>query len=48
MMPVWASLTEELDHVPLPTGWHPVRVYADRPTDAARFTVLFDGEPASS
>jgi hypothetical protein len=44
---IGSSLTEELYPVPLPIGWHAVRVYADRPTDAARFTVLFDGEPAS-
>jgi hypothetical protein len=35
------SLTD-LYRVALPIGWHPVRVYADQPTDPARFTVLFD------
>lgn len=43
---VGSSLTEELYPVPLPVGWHPVRIYADRPTDPARFTVVFDGEPS--
>jgi hypothetical protein len=41
------SLTEELHPVPLPVGWHPVRIYADRPTEPARFTVLFDGQPTA-
>jgi hypothetical protein len=43
---VGSSLTEELYPVALPIGWHPLRVYADRLTDPARFTVVFDGEPA--
>jgi hypothetical protein len=42
---VGSSLTEELYPVALPIGWHPVRIYADRPTEPARFTVVFDGEP---
>jgi hypothetical protein len=40
------SLTE-LHHIGLPIGWHPIRIYADPPTDPARFTVLFDRRPAS-
>jgi len=43
---VGSSLTEELYPVPLPIGWHLLRIYADRPTDPARFTVVFDGQPA--
>jgi hypothetical protein len=39
------SLTD-LHHIPLPIGWHPVRIYADPPTDPARFTVLVDRRPA--
>ena len=42
---VGSSLTEELYRIALPIGWHPLRIYADRPTDPARFTVVFDGEP---
>jgi hypothetical protein len=42
---VGSSLTEELYPVALAIGWHPVRIYADPPTEPARFTVLFDGEP---
>jgi len=45
---VGSSLTEELHPVPLPIGWHPVRIWADRPSEPARFTVLFDSQPASS
>jgi hypothetical protein len=47
---VGSSLTEELHPIGLPIGWHPLRIYADRPTDAARFTVVFDPgpEPSSS
>ena len=33
------SLTE-LHHVGLPIGWHPIRVYAEPPSNPARFTVL--------
>jgi hypothetical protein len=40
------SLTD-LHHIPLPIGWHPVRIYADPPTDPARFTVLVDRRPAN-
>ena len=40
-MVVGSSLTE-LHHIPLTIGWHPVRVYADPPTDPARLTVLVD------
>jgi hypothetical protein len=42
---VGSSLTEELYPVALPIGWHPVRIWADRPTEPSRFTVVFDGEP---
>lgn len=45
---VGSSLTEELHPIALPIGWHPVRIWADRPTEPARFTVVFDGQPASS
>jgi hypothetical protein len=45
---VGSSLTEELHPIPLPIGWHPVRIYADPPTEPARLTVVFDGQPASS
>jgi hypothetical protein len=44
---VGSSLTEELYPIALPIGWHPVRIYADRPTDPAHFTVVFDGQPAA-
>jgi hypothetical protein len=40
------SLTE-LHHVPLPIGWHPIRIYAEPPSNPARFTVLLDHRPAS-
>jgi hypothetical protein len=37
-----------LRHIQVPIGWHPVRIYADPPTDPARFTVLVDrGLPAA-
>jgi hypothetical protein len=39
------SLTD-LHHVGLPIGWHPIRIYADRPTNPARFTVLLELRPA--
>ena len=39
------SLTD-LHHLPLPIGWHPVRIYAEPPTDAARLTVLLDPRAA--
>jgi hypothetical protein len=45
---VGSSLTEELYPIGLPIGWHPLRIYADLPTDAARFTVAFDGQPAAT
>jgi hypothetical protein len=35
------SLTD-LHHVGLPIGWHPIRIYADRPANPARFTVLLE------
>ena len=38
------SLTE-LHHVGLPIGWHPVRIYAERPSNPARFTVLLEVRP---
>jgi hypothetical protein len=44
---VGSSLTEELYPIALPTGWHPVRIYADQPTDPAQFTVVVDGQPAA-
>jgi hypothetical protein len=44
---VGSSLTEELYPVPLPIGWHRLAIYADRPAEAARFTVVFDSEPAA-
>jgi len=40
------SLTD-LHRVGLPIGWHPIRIYAEPPTDPARFTVLLDPRPAS-
>jgi hypothetical protein len=43
---VGSSLTEELHPIPLPVGWHPVRIWGDRPSEPARFTVVFDGSPA--
>jgi hypothetical protein len=42
------DLTEELCHIPLAMGWHPVRIYGDRPKERARFTVLSDREGAGS
>jgi hypothetical protein len=39
------SLTD-LHHIPLPIGWHPVRIHADPPIDPSQFTVLFDRRPA--
>jgi hypothetical protein len=44
---VGSSLTEELHPIPLPIGWHPVRIYTDQPTEPARFVVVFDGRPAA-
>jgi hypothetical protein len=41
------SLTE-LHHVPVPIGWHPIRIYAEPPSNPARFTVLLDHRPASN
>jgi hypothetical protein len=40
------SLTD-LHHVPLPIGWHLIRIYAEPPSNPARFTVLLDHRPAS-
>jgi hypothetical protein len=40
------SLTD-LHRVGLPIGWHLIRIYAEPPTDPARFTVLLDPRPAS-
>jgi hypothetical protein len=45
-MVVGNSLTG-LHHISLPIGWHPIRIYGDRPADPARFTVLVDRQPAS-
>jgi hypothetical protein len=39
------SLTE-LHHIPLPIGWHPIRIYADHPTNPSRFTIMFECNPA--
>jgi hypothetical protein len=39
-------LADELHRVPLPIGWHPVRIYGDQPRDPARFLVVFDGTSA--
>jgi hypothetical protein len=44
---VGSSLTEQLYPIPLPIGWHPVRIDADPPEEPARFTVVFDGAPAA-
>jgi hypothetical protein len=44
---VGSSLTEELYPVALAVGWHPVRIWADQPSEPARFTVVFDGQPAA-
>jgi hypothetical protein len=33
----------ELHRVALPIGWHPVRIYGDRPALPARFLVVLDG-----
>jgi hypothetical protein len=41
------SLTE-LHHVPVPIGWHPIRIYTEPPSNPARFTVLLDHRPASN
>jgi hypothetical protein len=38
------SLTE-LHHVGLPIGWHPIRIYAEPPSNPARFTVLLEVRP---
>jgi len=38
------SLTD-LHHVELPIGWHPIRVYAEPPSNPARFTVLLGLRP---
>jgi hypothetical protein len=45
---VGSSLTEELHPIALAIGWHPLRIYADRPSDPARFTVVFDSQPATT
>jgi hypothetical protein len=45
-MVVGNSLTD-LHHIPLPIGWHRLRIYGDPPTDPARFTVLVDRRPTS-
>jgi hypothetical protein len=44
-MMVGNSLTD-LHHIPVPIGWHRLRIYGDPPTDPARFTVLVDRRPA--
>jgi hypothetical protein len=36
----------ELHHVELPIGWHPIRIYAEPPSNPARFTVLLEVRPA--
>jgi hypothetical protein len=45
-MVVGNSLTD-LHHISLRTGWHPLRIYGDPPTDPSRFTVLVDHRPTS-
>jgi hypothetical protein len=42
---VGSSLTD-LHHVGLPIGWHPIRIYAEPPSNPARFTVLLELRPA--
>jgi hypothetical protein len=39
------SLTD-LHHVGLPIGWHPIRIYAEPPSNPAQFTVLLELSPA--
>jgi hypothetical protein len=41
------SLGGQLHRIPLPIGWHSVRVYADPPDAAARLSVVFDGAGAA-
>jgi hypothetical protein len=36
----------DLHHVGLPIGWHPIRIYAEPPSNPARFTVLLEVRPA--
>jgi hypothetical protein len=36
------STAGELQCIALPTGWHPIRVYTDRPSNPGRFTILLD------
>jgi hypothetical protein len=38
------SLTD-LHHVGLPIGWHPIRIYAEPPSNPAQFTVLLEVRP---
>jgi hypothetical protein len=40
------NLLTELHHVGLPIGWHPIRIYAEPPSNPARFTVLLEVRPA--
>jgi hypothetical protein len=44
---VGSSLSGQMRRIPLSTGWHRVRIYTDQPTNPARFTVLFDPQPAT-
>jgi hypothetical protein len=37
-------LAGDEQRVPLPIGWHRLRIYADRPVDPGRFVILFDGK----
>jgi hypothetical protein len=39
-------LAGDLHRVPLPVGFHRLRIYADQPVDPGRFVILFDGNPA--
>jgi hypothetical protein len=41
------SLTD-LHHIGLSIGWHPIRIYAEPPSNPAQFTVLLDHRPASN
>jgi hypothetical protein len=37
-------LAGDEQRVPLPIGWHRLRIYADQPVDPSRFVILFDGK----
>jgi hypothetical protein len=40
------SLTN-LHHVPVPIGWHPIRIYGDPPADPARLILILELRPTS-